>query len=212
MMVGGSWSVISGSSGSCCRQQARKDLQGAARPLARAARSETSGQDGASDALGCTEELSLEEARLRAEDILRQIKLGIDPNAPPEAEKCEGWTIEQLYDEYAADMKRRDCSERTIDRLLYRRDLYLADWLSMPLTELTRTIVRAKHHDLSENRGPTTANQVMREFRAAYNSGSARRRRRRYAADNPVKAVTFNKERRKNAVIEPQTCPTGGTR
>ncbi|MEM9360554.1 MAG: integrase arm-type DNA-binding domain-containing protein, partial [Pseudomonadota bacterium] len=103
--------------------------------------------------LGCTEELTLDEARLRAEEVLRQIKLGIDPNAPPEVEKSEGWTVKQLYDEYAADMRKRECSEFTIDRVLYRRDLYLADWLTLPLKDLTRSIVRAKHHSLSEDRG-----------------------------------------------------------
>ena len=30
--------------------------------------------------LGTTDELTLEQARLKAEDVIRQIKLGIDPN------------------------------------------------------------------------------------------------------------------------------------
>ncbi len=157
--------------------------------------------------LGCTEELTLDEARLRAEDVLRQIKLGVDPNAPPEVEKSEGWTVKQLYDEYAADMRKRECSEFTIDRVLYRRDLYLADWLTLPLKELTRSIVRAKHHSLSEDRGPTIANQVMRELRAAYNLALRVVDDTDMLPDNPVKAVTFNKQRRKDAVIDPQDLP-----
>ena len=43
---------------------------------------------------GSTEELTLEQARLKAEDIIRKIKLGIDPNAPPAEQKAEGWTVD----------------------------------------------------------------------------------------------------------------------
>ena len=32
--------------------------------------------------IGTTEELSLEDARMKAEDIIRQIRLGVDPNEP----------------------------------------------------------------------------------------------------------------------------------
>lgn len=97
--------------------------------------------------LGTTSELSLEEARQKAEDIIRQIKLGIDPNEPHANQRAEGWTVDILFDEYAADMRKRECSERTIIDTLARRDRYLADWKHMPLCELTRSMVRAKHEE-----------------------------------------------------------------
>ena len=53
--------------------------------------------------------------------------------------------------------------------MLARRDRYLADWKRLPLTSLTRSIVRAKHHELTVERGKVTANHVMRDLRAAYN-------------------------------------------
>ena len=44
-----------------------------------------------------------------------------------------------------------------------------ADWKKLPLTDLTRSMVRAKHQELTVERGKVTANHVMRDFRAAYN-------------------------------------------
>jgi len=157
--------------------------------------------------IGTTEELSLEEARLRAEDVIRQIKLGIDPNEPISDQKSEGWTVDILYDEYAADMRKRECTERTIEDVLYRRDLYLADWKRLPLTELTRSMVRAKHEELTQKRGKSTANHVMRDFRAAYNLALKIVDNPDLIPDNPVKAVTFNKERASNRVILPEDLP-----
>lgn len=153
--------------------------------------------------LGTTEELTLEQARLKAEDVIRQIKLGIDPNEPLAEQKAEGWTVEVLFDEYAADMRKRECAERTIVDVLARRDRYLADWKKTPLTSLTRSIVRAKHHELTETRGKVTANHVMRDFRAAYNLALRIVDKPDLLPDNPVKAVTFNKVRTSNKVILP---------
>lgn len=157
--------------------------------------------------LGTTNELTLDQARMMAEDVIRQIKLGVDPNAPLADQKAEGWTVDILFDEYAADLRKRECSERTIADTLARRDRYLADWKEMPLSRLTRTLVRAKHEELSETRGKVTANHMMRDFRAAYNLALRIIDNPDLLPDNPVKAVTFNRERRANNVIMPEDLP-----
>lgn len=154
--------------------------------------------------LGSTDELTLEEARLKADDVIRMIKRGVDPNKPNAEQKAEGWTVDILFDEYAADMRKRECSERTIEDTLARRDRYLPEWKKLPLGSLTRSQVRAKHHELTATRGKVTANHVMRDFRAAYNLALRIIDNPDLLPDNPVKAVTFNKERRKNAVIHPE--------
>lgn len=154
--------------------------------------------------LGTTDELTLEQARLKAEDVIRQIKLGVDPNAPLAEQKAEGWTVDILFDEYAADMRKRECAERSVLDVLARRDRYLADWKKLPLTSLTRSMVRAKHVELSEKRGKVTANHMMRDFRAAYNLALRVVDNPDHLPDNPVKAVTFNKVRGSNRVIMPE--------
>ncbi len=158
--------------------------------------------------LGTTEELTLEQARTKAEDIIRLIKRGVDPNAPlAEQQKAEGWTVDMLFDEYAADLRKREKSERTAVDTLARRDRYLAAWRNLPLTSLTRSMVRAKHVELTETKGKVTANHVMRDFRAAYNLALRVVDDPDLLPDNPVKAVTFNKERASNRVIMPDDLP-----
>ncbi len=157
--------------------------------------------------LGTTEELTLEQARLKAEDVIRQIKLGIDPNEPLADQKAEGWSVDALFDEYAADMRKRECAERTIKDILERRDRYLPDWKKLPLTSLTRSMVRAKHHELTIERGKVTANHVMRDFRAAYNLALRIVDNPDLLPDNPVKAVTFNRVRSSNRVLLPEDLP-----
>lgn len=153
--------------------------------------------------LGTIEGLTLEQARLKAEDVIRQIKLGIDPNEPLAEQKAEGWSVDVLFEEYAVDMRKRECAERTIVDVLARRDRYLADWKRLPLTSLTRSMVRTKHHELTVERGKVTANHVMRDFRAAYNLALRIADKPDLLPDNPVKAVTFNKERASNKIIMP---------
>lgn len=157
--------------------------------------------------LGPTDELTLEQARHKADDVLRLIKRGIDPNAPEAARPAEGWTVGTLFDEYTVDLRKRERSEHTAESILYRRGLYLADWVNLPLTKLTRSMVRARHQQLSETRGKSTANHVMRDLRAAYNLAMRIVDDPDSIPDNPVKAVTFNKERRRDAVILPEDLP-----
>ena len=158
--------------------------------------------------LGTTDELTLDQARTKAEDILRLIKRGVDPNAiQSEEQPAEGWTVDILFDEYAADMRKRECAERTVIDTLARRDRYLANWKHKPLSSLTRSMVRAKHVELSETKGKVTANHVMRDFRAAYNLALRVVDDPDLLPDNPVKAVTFNKERASNRVIMPDDLP-----
>ena len=157
--------------------------------------------------LGTTDDLTLEQARLRAEDVIRQIKSGFDPNAPAAEQKAEGWTVDILFDQYAADMRKRECAERTIIDVLARRDRYLADWKQLPLNELRRSLVRAKHEELTETRGKVTANPVMRDLRAAYNLALRIIDNPDLLPDNPVKAITFNRVRAANRVILPEDLP-----
>ncbi len=50
------------------------------------------------------------------------VRRGVDPNGPNSQPQAEGWTVDLLFDEYAADMRKRECSERTIEDTLARRD------------------------------------------------------------------------------------------
>ena len=87
--------------------------------------------------LGTTEKMTLEEARTRAGAVIGQIKQGIDPNAPATdpAADAGAWTVRKLYHEYIADMRIRDCSERTVANMEDKLARYLSHWVDLPITE-----------------------------------------------------------------------------
>ncbi len=150
--------------------------------------------------LGTTEELSLDEARMRAEEMLTQIKRGIDPNAKPK-EQTATWTVARLYQEYFDDMRTRDRSERTITDMNARLNRYLPKWKDMPINEIKRSFAREEHKRVTQNHGVTVANQAFRDFRACYNFALKVMDDPDSLPPNPIAAVTFNKERRAGKVL-----------
>lgn len=119
--------------------------------------------------LGTTDEMTLEEARTRAGAVIKQIKRGIDPNAPPPdpAADAGGWTVRRLYDEYIADMRARDCSERTVANMEDRLSRYLPKWADLPIAEVRRSTAREAHRRITRDHGAPSANRALRDFRAA---------------------------------------------
>lgn len=85
--------------------------------------------------LGGTDEMTLEDARDRAEDVIRLIKSGVDPNAPvaDPAADAGTWTVRRMYEEYTADMLARDCAQRTVDDMMARLDRYLPKWADLSI-------------------------------------------------------------------------------
>ena len=68
-----------------------------------------------------------------------------------------------------AKISQRGLSARTIDGFRYHLSKYLADWRTVPLTELRRSMCRDRHRKITDRHGPYPANQVMRSLRAAWN-------------------------------------------
>lgn len=150
--------------------------------------------------LGTTEDMSLDEARMRAEEMLTQIKRGVDPNAKPK-EQTATWTVARLYKEYADDMRTRDRSERTITDMNARLNRYLPKWKDTPINEIKRSFAREEHKRVTKDHGVTVANQAFRDFRACYNFALKVMDDPDALPPNPVAAVTFNKERRAGKVL-----------
>lgn len=160
-----------------------------------------------SHTLGTSDDLALDEARTLAMDVIARIKRGEDPNAPQPVDPAQTWTVERLYDEYADDMRRRECADRSIADALGRLDFYLGDWKKLPITQITRRVARDKHVTISTKHGKRVANQALRDFRAAYNLAMRVADDPDSLTDNPTKAITWNKERSSNRVIMPDDLP-----
>ena len=159
--------------------------------------------------LGSTDEMGLEEARSRAAAVLDQIKRGIDPNAKPgtAAADAGSWTVQRMFEQYAADMRARDCAERSIADMMSRLDRYIPKWKDIPIAEVKRSWSREEHQRVTRNHGPRSANQIFRDFRAAYNFAMKVVDNPDALPGNPIAAVTFNKERASNRVIMPDDLP-----
>jgi integrase len=157
--------------------------------------------------LGTIDELTLDDARTRAQEVIAQIKRGVDPNEPEPTETAGTWTLAQLWDEYASDMRKRELVPRTVsDFEMHLRD-HLSDWKDTRINEIKRSMCRERHEEITEDHGPYPANQVLRSLRAAYNFALKTVDDPDALPDNPVRAVTFNKERRRDAVILPDDLP-----
>jgi len=157
--------------------------------------------------LGTTQQFTLYDARTRAMQLLIEIKNGIDPNAPAVAMGAEVWTVEQMFNEYADDLRARECSDRTISDMFEHVDRYLRDWKPIPISEITRTMAREKHRYISTHHGKAVANNSMRLFRAAYNLALRVVDDVDTLPSNPVQAVTFNKLRSGSRVLLPDELP-----
>ena len=155
--------------------------------------------------IGVVGDLPLVEARLIAADLITQIKKGIDPF--PSRSACSEplssgsnmayWTVKELVQAYIDDVKARDSSPRTIEsyeKLLKRYFKTIQDLLAV---ELKKSDTREFHRMITDGHGKTAANQCLRLLRAAFNFAFRICDDNDIFLVNPVKAVTFNKERGK---------------
>ncbi len=161
--------------------------------------------------LGTTEDLTLDEARIRAAEVLSQIKRGIDPNAKP-SNSAESWTVEKMYEEYTHDLRTRDRCERTINDMIKRLNRYMSKWKVIPINDIKRSFVREEHKRITKEHGPIVANQSLRDFRACYNFALKVADNPDTLPANPIVAVTFNKERSSNRVLMPDYLPEWWTK
>ncbi len=156
--------------------------------------------------LGSTDDLTLKQARALAQEVIGQIRRGINPNEPAPEAPASPLTVGELWDQYEARLIRRESAEVTIRSFRYHLDKYLADWRDKPISELRKSMCRERHEELTARHGKYPANQVMRSLRAAYNY-AIRMDDDDVLRSNPVGGVEFHPERRREAVIEPDDLP-----
>jgi hypothetical protein len=95
-------------------------------------------------------------------------------------------------------MVRKGRSERTIESYRDHVERIFAEWLDSPLQELGLgpAKVVTKHDDITKENGPYIADGSMRTLRAIYNH--ARKSNKSLPADNPVNAIDWNGEKRRD--------------
>lgn len=102
--------------------------------------------------------------------------------------------LEEAMEAYLARPKLRSDTHK--DGVRSQFQLHLADWLRLPLDEITKAMVVERHRSLKET--PSAANHALRAFRAVWNHA----RRIHDLPDAPTQAIEWFAERPNGAVIE----------
>ncbi|RUX94875.1 DUF4102 domain-containing protein [Mesorhizobium sp. M7D.F.Ca.US.004.03.1.1] len=157
-------------------------------------------------------ELTTRAARAKAKDILGKIANGVDPRPSrqkPEADAAAvdlpsigNPTLRIAWERYRdGHMNKKGRSEGTINNYRDHVERLLADWLDEPLSKFGNdpALVTARHEKLTKENGAYIANGCMRTLRAVYNH--ARKAARSLPADNPVSAIDWNAEHRRNSAL-----------
>lgn len=164
-------------------------------------------------AIGDAGEISTRTARATAKDYLAQISRGQHPKAEKRgsgvgettttvgeaATPAGGITLRQAWERYRdAHLVRKGRSECTIESYRDHVERIFKEWLDSPLQELglDPAKVVTKHDDITKENGPYIANGSMRTLRAIYNH--ARKANKSLPADNPVDAIDWNGEKRRD--------------
>ncbi|MNS72293.1 putative prophage CPS-53 integrase [compost metagenome] len=109
--------------------------------------------------LGPYPDMTIEQARKRAEEENAAIALGKDPAAERAKKKAE-WTFDELFDwylEHHAKVRKRSWER---DKQNYENHLK-ADLGPLPITKVTRAIVRDTHMAIRKKTGPYAANRLL---------------------------------------------------
>ncbi|MGY8681716.1 integrase family protein [Bradyrhizobium sp. UFLA05-153] len=153
--------------------------------------------------LGDFGEMTTRQARGKAKEALGSIAKGQRPGEDPKI-KPGSITLRQAWERYRdAHMKRKGRNSGTIEGYRDHMERLFKDWLDNPLARLGRQphLVVGRHEKISKENGPYIANGSMRSLRAVYNH--ARKSSTDLPAVNPVSAIDWNKEHRRNTGMGP---------
>jgi integrase len=153
--------------------------------------------------LGDFGEMTTRQARGKAKEALGSIAKGQRPGEDPKI-KSGSITLRQAWERYRdAHMKRKGRNSGTIEGYRDHMERLFKDWLDNPLARLGRQphLVVERHEKISKENGPYIANGSMRSLRAVYNH--ARKSNTDLPAVNPVSAIDWNKEHRRNTGMGP---------
>ncbi|WP_315783358.1 MULTISPECIES: tyrosine-type recombinase/integrase [unclassified Bradyrhizobium] len=167
-------------------------------------------------AIGDVKELSTRTARATAKEYLAQISRGQHPKPGSKlsrvaasgdsstADHPGGITLRQAWERYRdAHMVRKGRSERTIESYRDHVERIFVKWLDTPLDDLGRNPAKVvdRHDEITRENGPYIANGSMRTLRAIYSH--ARKANKALPPDNPVGAIDWNGEKRRDTGMGP---------
>lgn len=159
--------------------------------------------------LGRYGELTVQQARLKAQMFLGQIAMGQNPIQDKQRVRLEAITLKEAVEDFLR--ARTGLKEKTIYE--YRRflEVAFAEWRDRPLNKITKDHVAAHHQHLGATRGEYYANGAMRFLRSLFNFALDKYEDgmgRGLLSENPVLRLTrtrawYRTERRKTVLRIP---------
>ena len=146
-------------------------------------------------------DISTREAKNKAKEVLGTVARGQRPGATPPVTETS-ISLREAWDRYrVSHMERKGRSEGTIANYRDHVERLFRDWLDNPLANLGEkpSLVVNRHDKITSENGPYIANGAMRSLRAIYNH--AAKSNRELPAINPVLAIDWNNEKRRNTGI-----------
>lgn len=123
--------------------------------------------------IGRADEISTEMARKKAAVIAGQLAEGVDPVAERRKRQLRSMTLGEAFEEYIRAPKKKGGKKGLPKKARTLRDIRMQmkrfdDWLRLPVSSLTGSMVKKRHADIAEV-SPAQANLAMRYLRAAIN-------------------------------------------
>ena len=164
--------------------------------------------------LGSFPAMTIQQARTEAQKTLGVIGDGVNPNKLKHvALKKRNITLSICIEDY---IKKRGSNLRVnyVKDLKNTSNQYLDDWLKLPLSDITRDMITARHHAMSFGllgfaSSPSRANTTMRHLRAFFRFAMGNyedENNEPLFVHNPVEILSFNKswnrEKRRQGVVK----------
>lgn len=161
--------------------------------------------------LGRYGNLTVEQARREAMQLLGMVATGKDPAAEIKAKRVKGVTLIEAFDDYL--LTRKDLKDSTIHD--YKRSINgpFADWQNKTLLDISKDMVELRHRTLGQ-RSHARANNAMRLLRALFNHAKSKYED---AKGNPVVVLNpvdrlsqsraWYKVERRQTLIKPHQLP-----
>ena len=148
-----------------------------------------------------------QKAKVRADEILREARAGRDWFDRIKRERAQ--TVGQVWEYYSAEHLATDAVSP-----ISRRDAAglwknhaEKDFANRSLADVTPEVARDWHRRITRDSGAYAANRVAQALRAAWNFGRKFGRVPKELGENPFVAVTLNKERARQTILEPHQFP-----
>lgn len=148
--------------------------------------------------IGKFPDVTVIDARKKAQIILTELNSGIDPVAVKRKQEAEKTKLVDVLEQYLSD---RDLKPSTVKDYRYKLKLGFSDWLHMPVISITEEMVLKRQKKISQESGKTTANTTMRVLRLTLNYANAVGMIDAIPTNILSKARLWHKNKRKDRVI-----------